>query len=303
MFSDSNDLRVKLVDWDGTDIYTSSATTGYVNATIPTSAFTNQIYDLKIEKQAAEWEGLWENSIGLAYKSGDTTPYDFAIFLPETTGRPAYPGDHRKLTVMTIIHSCNLKSKRLKILSKGECTWDNFASLLQQPTVRYIYLATHGNLRYRVGNWWETVDKINFDLTGSRVLADYSGPPLPPASSTVHYLNRLNLGEKMRIVHVDACFQVPIGNDDMAMAWLGVYDPLWQPVGRVMIGWKGWIPFFIDNFDLFSANIWFSMAFRGTNFHDAQIWALAQDHSWIWHDWIADTFGYKGDNGNTTSFP
>ena len=60
-------------------------------------------------------------------------------------------------------------------------TWDNFKSLLQKPSVRYVYIATHGGTQYQ-GTQGPSVQKTNFALTGSRVLADRVGGDLPPES-------------------------------------------------------------------------------------------------------------------------
>lgn len=297
MYSDVNNLRVKLVDWDGTEAYTSPTTTGYVNATIPANEFTDQIYDIKVEKQAASWEGILTQGVGRKYKPGT---YEFAIFLPSTKRKPKVPGEYRKQTVAEIEHICkDIKHMPYVILRGGECNWDNFKKTLQLTSVKYVYLATHGNYYY--GSWLDGIQRTNFDLTGCKVLSKREHPDLPPDGGSVHYMSYLGLGEKMKIVHIDACYQVAY--EDMAQVWLGAYDPLEHPLGRVFISWAGWTAFDHASWENHSTNIWLSLGERGDNFHDSWEWALDQEHNPIYHELIRGSRGYRGDSDNMTSFP
>jgi len=281
MFSESNDLRVRLVDWDGTEAYTSPAMSGGINLAIPENAFTRQIYDLKIEKQATSWEGIYQHGLGKTYIRN--FPYEFAIFLP-VTDFPIPPAC-RKETVAEIEKICEDKGMLYVVLYEGQCTWDNFASVLSKGSVRYTYMVTHGHWATVINN--QLVQRTRLLLDGSQVIS-YWSPGFPPEGGSIHYMHSLNLwrSERMKIVHIDACYSALF--DDMAQQWINDQIPI---LGQLYIGWQDEI-YCGDGWDTFSRNIWYSLGERETNFFWALNYALSQNQN----PQIPDIFRYIGDD-------
>jgi len=283
MYSDANNLRVKLVDWDGTETYTSPTTSGYVNAAIPANAFTRQIYDLAVEKQdGTNWENIYKRAIAQGYVP--FPPYDFAIFLPRNY-YPPMASEYRKRTVAEIVTICESSGKLYAVLYDGQCTWENFASVLSKPTVKYVYLAAHGGPGFGPDKNW--TQRTFFNITGSTVFS-YWSPDMPTAANW-HYMHDLNLwqSERIKIVHIDACY---VGFfDDMAAEWLYNEIPI---LGQVFVSWQG-NAVGDDSWDMFSRNIWYSLGERESSFYWAWQYALSQNHNPA----IPPVFRYIGDDG------
>jgi len=267
MFSESNDLRVKLVDWDGTPKWTSSTISGDVNnVTIPHSEFTKQIYDVAVEKYGgANWQNIYQQAIGKYFNP--KVAYRFAIFLPENKNKRGQDIDDRKRTVAEIVSTCQAYGKEYVVLYRGQCTWDNFIVVMAKPSIKYAYMSAHGNWRYG------DIQRTSFLLTGSTVLS-YWSPGLPPESGSIHYMEDLGLegSEQMKIVHIDACYSAKF--DDMAWEWMNCNEvPI---LGQIYIGWKD-LAYMDDDWDIFSKNIWYGLA-RGDNFYWALHYALSQNY-------------------------
>ncbi len=304
MNSSGHDLRVKVVDWNDTVVWTSPTISGNINVVIPESAFSGQIYDLVIEEESGTyglmaegggetWESIWERSIGKEYEPN--TSYKFAIFLP-TKWAPGFPvpipynsANTRKRTVAEIVRVCETKHMPYVILYEGKCTWEKFKSVLSSPGISYVYMVSHGG--FYVGPLDQMVQRTFFYLTDSRVLSHYddSLPETIKKRKDVHYMDSIGLGtiERIKIVHIDACFQTRY--IDMADEWMNQLieeqDGSIVSDCQLFIGWQGEVMLSDDNWDIFSRDIWHWLG-EGKNYQQAMGIAL-QNQEGRTHDLIS----------------
>ena len=283
MCSSENSLRVKVVDWDDTVVWTSPTISGNINLTIPESVFDGQIYDLVIEKESGvyammaesgeeSWERIWARSISKVYEP--SISYRFAIFIPSVWGFafpdpiPFNSANTRKKTVAEIVRACETKNMPYVVLYGNQCTWENFASVLSSPGISYAYMVTHGSSH--VGLLSE-VQRTNFYLTGSMVLSYYNDnlPERIKKRSDVHYMSSLGLGEtdQLRIVHIDACRQTSY--PDMADEWIddvSIEDP---STDQLFISWGRAVVLPNDDWDTWSRDVWHWLG-DGKNYQTAK---------------------------------
>lgn len=272
MYSSGYNLRVKVVDWNDTVVWTSPIISGHINLTIAESVFSGQVYDLAIEEDSASWESIWKRSIGKEYKP--STSYKYAIFLPKTTFF-LFHFNCRKRAVAEIIRVCESRGMPYVVLYKGQCTWENFVSVLSSPSISYAYLVAHGGSY--VGRATNLVQRTYFRLTDSSVLSYYNDklPEKIKKKKNIHYMRSLGLGStnQMRIVHVDACSQAKY--TDMASEWI---DASQEPIlDQLFVSWNSLIGMLDKDFDIWSRDIWHALGESGTTYLQAQEYAK-KDH-------------------------
>jgi hypothetical protein len=266
MYSSTYNLRVKVVDWSDTVVWTSPIISGHINLAIPENVFSGQVYNLVIEANSASWESIWEGSIGKEYKP--STSYKYAIFLPKTTFFWIH-FNCRKRAVAEIISVCENRGIPHVVLYKGQCTWGNFASVLSSPNISYIYMVAHGGSHVGTAT---SVQRTHFSLTDSSVLSYYDDklPEEIKKKKNIHYMRSLGLGStnQIRIAHVDACSQARY--TDMASEWI---DASQEPIlDQLFVSWNSGIGMLDEDYDIWSRDIWYKLG-DGSNYYDAQDYA------------------------------
>jgi hypothetical protein len=296
MNSSGNNLRVKVADWNDTVIWISPTLSGNISLAIPESVFSGPIYDVIIEEESTlemfgggfdgqlnlavegdseSWKSIWARAISKPYVPGNQ--YKFAIFLPSIQRYvpPYNSADCRKQTVAEIVRICESRSMPYVVLYKGECTWENFESVLSKPSVSYAYMVTHGGVN--VGTVPEPFTRTFFFLTDSTVLSYYSEdlPKKIKDNKNIHYMRSLGLGltNRMRIVHIDSCSQGSY--DDMADEWIDSVLIEEPSLDQLFTSWGPGMVLYDDDWDKWSRDLWYKFG-EEKNYQQAVDYALSQ---------------------------
>jgi hypothetical protein len=241
--SDTNsNFRVRLARWDGNTIWTSDASSGGLNVTVPSSVLTGQIYKIVLEidtNEPSSWRTLCEEpSKSRRRRPG---PYKVAIFLPNGRLRDSHlpTSDSRWRAVEELIRWCEEKDMKYVILYRGECTWEGFSSVLSMPSVSYVYHVSIGDYFINYGS--QTLYRLSFFVSGSlglgteRVFSHTDGLPEKVARrSHSMYSLGLHLSSQIRLVYMTVCYQGI--STEMAEQWLD-WDWLFPP-GQLFCGWR-----------------------------------------------------------------
>jgi hypothetical protein len=245
--SDSpNNFRVHLAGWDGNTIWTSDASSGGLNVTVPSSVLTGQIYNIVLEME----HGIamnYESDEGDPIKNRRRTPgpYKVAIFLPNgVTETGVFTSDSRMRAVAELMRWCEQRHMNYTILYRGECTWENFKEVLSQPTVSYVYMVAHGN--NRIGTKPNVVNRLNFVVSspgfgywGTETVVSHKGglPGNMDSDPRVHSMESLGLNEtsQIRCVYMTVCRQGV--SNEMARQWLDW--SMGTPLNQLFCGWDG----------------------------------------------------------------
>jgi hypothetical protein len=241
--------------------------------------FSGQVYDLKIEKEEESWESIWARAIGKVYDPN--VFYKFAIFLPSVSGWafpnpiPYNSADTRKRTVAEIVRACETKHMPYVVLYKGQCTWEDFNSVLSSPSIRYAYMVTHGGT-INYGSSQNPIYITRFRLTGSKVVSHESS--YIKKSSNIHYMHSLGLSEteRMRIVHIDACSQTV--DKDMADEWIDRASDEDPSTSQLFISWQGEVILTNNDWDEWGSELWRRLG-DGENYETAKENALIGNDS------------------------
>jgi hypothetical protein len=249
--SDSpNNFRVHLAGWDGNTIWTSDASSGGLNETVPSSVLTGQIYDIVLEKE----DGI---AISCEPDEGDPIknrrqgpgPYKVAIFLPngsfEKNDVLVPTSDCRRRAVAELMQWCDLKHMNYVILYRQECTWEIFAEVLSQSSLKYVYMVGHGS--GHLGTGPNTVNRLNFVVSapdlgywGIETVVSRKGglPGNMDSDPRVHSMEELGLynWDYIKLVYMTVCHQGD--SDEMARKWIN-YDFAGVPLGQLFCGWSG----------------------------------------------------------------
>jgi hypothetical protein len=242
----NSNFRVHLVGWDGNTIWTSDDSSDGLNLTVPSSVLTGQLYNIVLEA---------ENGIAMDSESdeGDPIknrrrkpgPYKVAIFLPNgVTDSGVFTSNSRMRAVAELMRWCEQRNMNYIILYGGECTWENFASVLSQSTVNYVYMVAHGS--DRLGIKPNIVNRLNFVVSspgfgywGTETVVSYKGglPGNMDSDPCVHSMESLGLNETMQIrcVYMTVCRQGV--SDEMARQWLDW--SMGTPLNQLFCGWEG----------------------------------------------------------------
>ncbi len=290
IYSGTNDLLIKLVDWNNSIVW-SQQISGNPNLIIPGAVFNGQIYDLVIEEhtggtRAETWEEIWKKAIGKKYETKSS--YKFAIFLPSVWALWGNSADCRKEAVAEIIRRCESRGIEYIVLYKNQCNWENFASVLSSPNISYVYMVSHGSANISEGG--KTVQRTNFSLSGkyffsskhsvvSYKKSDYGNPNNVPSSyeelpgkweisKRVHSMRSLGLGltNQIRIAHLDICSQAKY--TDMARYWIDFEEvPI---LDQLFVSWNSVIGMLDDDWQKWSYDIWNQLGDGGTTYWQAQ---------------------------------
>jgi hypothetical protein len=266
MSNSTSNLRVRVLTWDGTDVWTSSISSGGLNVAVPSSILTGPIYKIVIEmeggalllapslpfydiqKEIGKYdmtlEEIWSVMISNIFPINDH--YKVAIFLPnglfKYTQTPT--ADCRIRAVMQLTYWCTLKNMKYIILYKGNCTWQNFVTVLSKSSVSYVYMVAHGSNRAEpsdpnsVHRLFFVVSGPSDDINVTERVYSYKGglPGNLDTDPSVHSMEELGLGQstQIRCVYMTVCYQGE--SDEMARQWIK-WDPV--PLDQLFCGWNG----------------------------------------------------------------
>jgi hypothetical protein len=250
--SDTNsNFRVRLARWDGNTIWTSEASSGGLNVTVPSSVLTGQIYNVVLEIDTNEpptWRILCEEpSKSRRRRPG---PYIVAIFLPNGSfPNGEITSDCRWQAVDELIRYCEERHFNYIILYREECTWEGFKAVLSQPTIRYVYMVGHGGNRVPTDpNYPNPVHRLWFVVSGTGdkgindtepVFSSRGGLPLGwDVNPRGHSMEELGLydSDYIRLVYMTVCNQGE--SHEMSRKWIHYLGDV-APIGQLFCGWDG----------------------------------------------------------------
>jgi hypothetical protein len=309
MSDSTSNLRVRVLAWDGTDVWTSSVSSGGLNVVVPASILTGPIYNIVIEMEGGAllgalslpfydiqreigkydyptWEKIWGGIVSKIFPINDH--YKVAIFLPnglfKYTQTPT--ADCRIRAVAELTYWCTLKNMKYIILYKGNCTWQNFVTVLSKPSVSYVYMVAHGSNLAEPSDP-NSVHRLFFVVSGpsgdindtERVYSRKGGLPGDlDTNPSAHSMEKLGLGQstQIRCVYMTVCYQGE--SDEMAKQWIK-WDP--TPLDQLFCGWKGCAEGYNTDWQDWDYQFWCQWGSGGVLASDV-INALSKAYLYIW---------------------